>query len=294
MRLTEISLFLALNSLALGQTNAVLKEQAVESHGTCAAAVVAPFGEALVIDSRLTFTDKNDVVLRQEEGCKIRLASPTILLAGVGLEDTTGRAGKWNSLDSATDALRTLSNHPTEAQLDKWGTDWMNSLIRHFRSVGDTPGERGVVAEMLLLTKVDGSPYFRRTTVEWDGAKFDGWIDGQVKDKEANDVEYSGACRSFMNHTGHDGTLVHRTVQLTIEESIRLDEIGKRKMEAKTTNDLADAAYSYALLLTDVDTRLEGDKAVIAAPYAHAQWSENQTGWTVHLNPKCQSVASSK
>jgi hypothetical protein len=142
---------------------------------------------------------------------------------------------------------------------------------------------------MLLVTKVNGRPYFRRTTIEWDGVQFTGTIEGQVINKTDTDVEYSGACRAFMNHTESGGKYFPATVQHTVAEQIRIDEIGTRKQAAKTVKELADAAWSYEIVLNDIDVDYEKDHAVIAPPYAFAEWDEGNAGWTVRLNPECKS-----
>ena len=43
-------------------------------------------------------------------------------------------------------------------------------------------------------------------------------------------------------------------------------------------------------MLTDIDVRLEGERAVIAPPYATAEWGEGDNGWTIHFNPECNST----
>ena len=149
------------------------------SYGTCATTVLAPFGAAFIVDSRITKKERDGNIVDQFEGCKVRLLRPTILIAAVGLEDAPGVAGLWNSLDQAVEALKTLPENPTEQQLNEWGTQWGNSLLHHFRDGGETPPPGEKVAETLLITKIGNEPYYRRTTVTYDGSKFGLLIAGQ-------------------------------------------------------------------------------------------------------------------
>ena len=94
----------------------------VDEYGTCATTIIAPFGAAFIIDSRVTDTTADGKIVGQHTGCKALLARPSILLAGVRLSDTTGNSGHWNALDEAAAALQRLPENPTEAQLAyEWG-----------------------------------------------------------------------------------------------------------------------------------------------------------------------------
>jgi hypothetical protein len=92
-------------------------------------------GAAFIIDSRITETDANGHV-SQHPGCKVLLARPTILLAGVGIEDITGRAGHWNSLVEASAALKKLPATPTADQLNQWSADWAMACWRIVENKG--------------------------------------------------------------------------------------------------------------------------------------------------------------
>lgn len=116
--------------------------QPLKHTGTCATIIEGPIGTAFVIDSRITET-LGDKVTRQYPGCKVLLARPTILLAGVGLEDTTGSAGRWNSLDEAARLLQTLPENPTEKEFQQWGADWGHTLSMHFRLSKEAKPARG-------------------------------------------------------------------------------------------------------------------------------------------------------
>lgn len=282
-----------------GQTIIKNNGRRSQSHGTCATSLISPFGAALVIDSRLTTEDaKTGEFISHKEGCKLLLARPTVLLAGIGLEDTTGNAGHWNSLDQASKFLATLADNPTEQQLNTWSDAWFRSLVKHYRSARETPPTTGKLAEMLLLTKVNGEPYFRRTTVEWDGTRFDGWVEGQDIDKTHTNIQYAGSCREFMVHNDNNKSLLPPRWPHTPLEEQRLDAIAQRKQAATTVAELEHIAFSYELVLNAEDRRLEGEeRSGIAPPYATAEWYEGDAGWTVDLNPACKPsspVAASK
>src|SRR5882757_5337502 len=113
---TRFLMFLAITSTStslLAQQSVKPDESLLDKHGTCAVTAVAPFGEAFIIDSRVTFTDSVGKPVGHTAGCKALLPRPTILLAGVGLEDTHGRAGHWNSLDEASRLLKDLPENTT-------------------------------------------------------------------------------------------------------------------------------------------------------------------------------------
>jgi hypothetical protein len=264
------------------------------SHGTCATTVMAPFGAAFIIDNRITQSNENGVIVSQSEGCKVILGRPTILLAGVGLEDTTGISGHWNSLDEAVKALEHLPENPTEEQLDRWGYDWGQSLWQHFRDAGQIPPIDKKVSEILLITKIGNEPYFHRTTVMWSGSKFGVSIAGQNLNKQHPYVSYSGACRDFVNHSSDEGMSMVEAKYRNFLEQQEMSEIGTTMKAATTVDQLATAAYGLENVLTQIDIRLEGDRAVIAPPYATAEWNEGSNGWTTHFNSKCNLVSPPK
>ena len=132
-RATTLFVLIASVSVSGAQAPSQPEIHRLDKHGTCATAIVAPFGAAFIIDSRITASDRDGHVVSQYPGCKVLLARPTILLAGVGVEDTTGRAGHWNSLDEAAAALKRLPENPTKEQLTKWSDDWGRSLWNHYR-----------------------------------------------------------------------------------------------------------------------------------------------------------------
>jgi hypothetical protein len=144
MRLSGTKIAVVLTLMAAASVNnaqlaAASSPKELYSHGTCSTTILAPFGAAFIIDSRITQTDQNGTVVSQFEGCKALLGRPTILLAGVGLEDSSGVAGHWNSLDQAAEALKRLPENPSEEQLNQWGDEWAQSLWRHFRESGLLP-----------------------------------------------------------------------------------------------------------------------------------------------------------
>ncbi len=155
-----IPLFTVLLSLIAsmdGQNTSSAKNSTLESHGTCATVVLGKPGIAFVIDSKVTETS-GGLLVGQHTGCKVLLPRPTILIAGIGVEDTTSNVGHWNSLDSASVALKDLPEVPTAAQIDHRGANWAQTLISHFRGGSETPPLVGVVSEVLLITKLESSP----------------------------------------------------------------------------------------------------------------------------------------
>lgn len=274
------------------QTASTSEPIAAYSHGTCATTALAPFGAAFIVDSRITMTDATGKIISQGEGCKVVLARPTILLVGVGLEDTTNILGRWNTLDQASAALGSLKGSPTEEDLNQWGKEWAQTLWQHFRQAGQVPNQVGKLSEVLLITKINDAPYYRRTTVTWDGDKFGMTISGQTLDKSKPYVTYSGSCREFVVH-GDDkgGSLVPAKYRNWLEEA-RMHAIGKGITEAASVDELASAVRALEEELTQIDTRLEGDRATIAPPYAMARWNENGTGWVTDFNPGCNSNSS--
>jgi hypothetical protein len=255
--------------------------------GTCATAALAPSGAtAFIIDSRITWLDPNGAIASQSESCKVRLPRPTILIAGVGISYASNVTGRWYTLDEATRALVNLPEHPSERDLDLWGAAWGTTLLRHYRLANEKPPGPGEVAEMLLVTKVNGVPYYRRTTVIWDGQKFELSIAGQQIDKSDLYFEYSGKCRDFVNHDNGEGGLTESKYR-TPSEHDEMNEIAYKAREGATAHDLAIGILGLEQILTRIDERLEGDKAVIAPPYATAEWEKDADGWTTHFNPAC-------
>jgi len=61
--------------------------------------------------------------------------------------------------------------------------------------------------------------------------------------------------------------------------------------EATTVTELATGVAGLEEMLTQIDTRIEGDHAGIAPPYATAEWDEDHNGWTTHFNAKCDPSA---
>lgn len=287
---TKWLVFLAVTTTLIhAQANGVNTK--LEQHGTCSVTASAPFGMAFIIDSRVTQTDSEGHIVSQSPGCKVLLARPTVLLAGIGLEDTTGRAGHWNSLDAASAALKTLPENPTVAQLDDWSDRWATTLWNHFRQGGETPIMLGELADIILITKIGDEPYYRRTNVNWDGTHFDERVDPQDLDRSKPYVRYAGACRDFVTvfvappeGKGHFQT---SRVKHTSQEQQRLDLWGFRKTSAQSVSDLATSIYGLESVLTDIDTRLHGDRAVIAPPYATADWPEDEKGWRTQFNAEC-------
>ena len=262
----------------------------LEKHGTCATTIVAPFGAAFIIDSRLTET-LGDQIVSQHPGCKVLLARPSILLAGVGVEDTTGRAGHWNSLDEASNGLKKLPENPTKAQLDQWASAWGTTLENHYRQAREKPNAPAFpLSEMLLVTRVGNEFYFKRAGVEWDGVMFKITIAGQVLDETIPQVEFAGLCRKWVGHDDGDGHLIPPQDR-THGDDQRMRWYERRRAEAKTVDDLRSAALGLESVLTDMDERLEGKQAGIAPPYANAEWAAEDKGWTTHFNAECESKA---
>ena len=251
-------------------------------HGTCAVAAFGAPGMAFIVDSRVTLM-RGDEVKDQFPGCKVRLARPTILVAGTGLADTTGRAGHWNSLDSAASALKALPDTPTADDIDVWGLNWARSLAAHFAQETEKP-QLGVVSEVLLLTRIDGRPWFSRMTVLWDGANFIPENHGGPMD--GPNLQYSGLCRKFVRHRDTYENLLPRNYGNN-QEAERMDYWGSKKDDAKTVGDLAFVARELELMSTSIDERYEHERAVIAGPYATAEWANGAEGWTVAFNEEC-------
>ena len=274
-RLIILVILAVMASVASCQTDAAKETY---SHGTCATAVMAPFGAAFIIDSRLTLTDANGAIISKVEGCKVRLARPTILLAGVGLENLTRNSGRWNSLDQAEKMLKLLPENPTEEQLNQWGEEWGRSLRDHFTDGREIPLSPGPVAEVLLVTKIGNEPYYRRTTVYWTGDLFRYVIAGQDTDKTHPYVRYSGACRNFVVHSDEVHHVQVPGVARNIREESAMRQIEDRMRGATTVAELMTAAAGLEDVLTKIDTRLQGKRAVTAPPYATAEWDEGAAG----------------
>ena len=264
---------------------------AFNEHGTCAITSTAPFGVAFIVDSRITMSDDDGRFVSQKTGCKVLLARPTILLAGVGLVDTSGFAGHWNSLDAASEELKSLPMNPTILQLNDWSYAWGQTLVKHFRDGKQTPRVKGEVADILLVTKIDGKPYYRRAGVEWNGTKFIRFIEGQVVDPNLPALHYAGSCRYFARVNDGSGHMLPIRVKRIPGEQTRFEYYGKRQATAKSVGDLADVVFGIESVSTDIDTRLEGKQAVIAPPYSTAQWPEEANGWQTNFNAECRTPA---
>jgi hypothetical protein len=101
---------------SFGQTLPTTNPTPLELHGTCATSLIAPFGAAVVVDSRVTGTNSDGAIVSQKEGCKMLLARPTILLVGVGLADTTGQAGRWKFARPSVASLERFAGQPYGAR----------------------------------------------------------------------------------------------------------------------------------------------------------------------------------
>lgn len=289
MILTKIRvglLILLTASIAICQQKSPSSAAIKETHGTCATTAFAPFGIAFIIDSRLTNLDAQGKLVSQDTGCKVRLARPTILLAGIGLEATSNQAGRWNSLDAAATALKQLPDNPTEDQLDQWSFNWGQTLAEHFQKAREIPSDTGTISEMLLITRVGTEFYFKRAGVVWDGHKFFGSIESQVRDKQIPQVEYAGACRAFVSHSIDQGFVPPR-YSLPTPLNKRLQIWGHKKAEATTVNDLVRAVYGLETVFADNAKISDPDHPVIAPPYATAEWAVGDPGWSVNFNAEC-------
>ena len=273
--------------LAASSQSTLSTSKRVLRYGTCATTVLAPFGAAFVIDSRITEKDQSGNITSQFEGCKVRLPKPTILIAGVGWEDVSFGDEHWNSLVEGEKAAKQLSDLPTEEELNSWSYRWSRTLLRHFEH-SPPPSRPGKISEMLLITKVDGQPYYRRTTVEWDGKQFHAYVEGQQIERTRPYLAYSGLCRDFVVHSSDEGGFLISAKYRNQEEQAEMRGIGDRlKISGKSVVDLSVAALRLEDVLTQIDLRLEGSVAEIAPPFATAEWSETGTGWTAHFNPAC-------
>jgi len=277
-------------SVIEAQTPSKLNDVGIDHYGTCATTIIAPFGASFIVDSRVTDVIGNRIV-GQHRGCKVLLARPSVLLVGVGLNDTTGRGGHWNALDAAAVAVNTLPENPSEAQIDQLAPAWAQTLIRHFRQGAEdltALPQLVPLSELLLITRVGDTFYFKRTRVEWDGVQFHWTLEGQVLDKSVPQVEYAGLCRRFVSHDDGKGGW-HNPEYRTPLEDQRMGYWGRRKSDAKTADDLRAVALGLEMTLTDIDVRLQGKAAAIGPPYATAEWAEGDKGWTTHFDAACES-----
>src|ERR1700760_4988400 len=60
--------------------------QQIETHGTCATVEATDSKMAFIIDSRMSRISENKLIGFQE-GCKVALVRPTVLIAATGVED---------------------------------------------------------------------------------------------------------------------------------------------------------------------------------------------------------------
>ena len=162
------------------------------------------------------------------------------------------------------------------------------TLVNHYNSSNERPGSAGEVSEMLLITRIGGEFYFYRSGVDWNGKKFRGYFDLDESDEKYPQVMYSGACRQFVGHADGEGHLLPSRINYTKLEDEKLLLWGAKKNEAKSTSDLVRVVYGLESTLTQIDERLEGDRAIIAPPYATAQWAEGDSKWTTLFNAECK------
>ena len=266
-----------------GDRSHVIEGQLIK-HGTCASVALNNTEIAFVIDSRIT-TMSGTQVVKQEEGCKVALLRPTILVAATGIEDALLNGRSWNSLDEARRYLQTLPEDPTSEQLYDWAERWSQSMWAHFRHAGTTPSVVGDVAQLLLITKIKGESYVFRPSVTWDGSFF-GTTVTEIKGPAGPLTQYSGLCRGFV--TTHDQYGAHpRAIPVTDDELEVMDRIGSKRMRAQNLEDLKAVAMSFEIQFTAMDERREGNFASIAGPYATAEWDATSASWKTSFNPKC-------
>ena len=273
-------------SISSGQASRVSAPEHREQHGTCATMIESPFGSVFIIDSRITEI-KGETVIGHHPGCKVKLARPAILIAGVGITDTSGDQKHWNSLDEAAKALEQLPQFPSKSDLESWGGMWAETLIRHYRSVGYKPGI-GVVSEILLLTNIEKLPFFERVTTTWDGSSFKWRVfrDRDIIPSQAT-LQYSGACRDFVTHYDFDNNQMPPTFASTLHEQERFDALAIQRIKATTLPELVKVAIGLESVLADKDLRIEGENGVIAAPFAIAELPATAIEWTTAFNSEC-------
>ena len=153
-----------------------------------------------------------------QEGCKVALARPTILIAATGEAESVQNGSRWNSLEKAQDALKSLPENPTLKQLNEWSAQWAKTLWTHDRQANVTPDHPGNVSELLLITKIDGSTYIFSPNVTWNGWRFENDTRTLQVGPEARTI-YSGLCRGFVST--HDQYGVHRENSLLHRLSFR-------------------------------------------------------------------------
>jgi hypothetical protein len=223
--------------------------------------------------------------VRQEEGCKVALVRPNLLVAATGEEDSVYNQDHWNALEQAKQAIKTLPENPTNQQLEGWGKQWAQTLWTHYRQSGMVPGYVGVVSQLVVMTKIDGHVNVVKPTVSWNGSRFEaGSFASSVLPTAL--TQYSGLCEKFV--TTHDESGAHpREIQITADELSVLDAIGRDRSKAQTMDQLSDVAMRNELEFTAIDERFEGSHTVIAGPYATAEWDYASDSWKTDFNSKC-------
>jgi hypothetical protein len=223
--------------------------------------------------------------VRQEEGCKVALVRPNLLVAATGEEDSVYNQDHWNALEQAKQAIKTLPENPTSQQLEGRGKQWAQTLWTHYRQSGMVPGYVGVVSQLVVMTKIDGHVNVVKPTVSWNGSRFEaGSFASSVLPTAL--TQYSGLCEKFV--TTHDESGAHpREIQITADELSVLDAIGRDRSKAQTMDQLSDVAMRNELEFTAIDERFEGSHTVIAGPYATAEWDYASDSWKTDFNSKC-------
>jgi hypothetical protein len=184
--------------------------------------------------------------------------------------------------------MKKLPENPTKVQLDQWALEWGQTLVHHYRQAGEAPGAPAFpLSEVLLVTRVGNEFYFNRAGVAWDGTSFT----RTTAEPEPNETSRTwltrGFAAKFVGHSDGMGNWIPPQGR-TPGEVRRMDHYGRRKVEAKTVDDLRAAARGLESVLTDIDVRLEGEHAVIAPPYATAEWYEGTQRWTTQFNSECE------
>jgi hypothetical protein len=195
-------------------------------------------------------------------------------------------ANHWNSLLEAKKALSSLPENPSKDQLLSWGQSWAKTLWLHYEASGIRPKD-DVVAQLLLMTVVDGQTFIIRPTVTWNGSKFGVLTEAPMEGPIATNY-YSGYCRKFVTTHGAFNERIPREIAISSKELEALDNIGEAKNRAQTIYHLRNVAMRFELEFAKIDQRINGRYAVIGGPYATAEWDSGSDSWKTEFNPACR------
>lgn len=268
-----------------------------EEHGTCAIAAMGKDGLVFAVDSLQTLT-KEGMWSSNRKSCKVHTPRPDVLVVAVGLASQSFGAGfeSWDSLGEAFDLVNKMPKVVTFANLSNLSVSWRNSYSTLVRKYNSFPPE-GLVAELFIITRVNGVPMIQRSSLVRQGKHFhvlNSYISFTNFTGPGAHVFFSGLCRQMITKTDEYGHSQPPTFPLSQTDQIQIDAAWSMVHHAQESGALSEALIQFEKTFTAVDQRQEGPHAAIGEPYAWARFDLAKSYWETHFNDECYGNSTSE